>query len=135
MEIKDFTVGQRVWVKLTGNRARGKSGNELIQEWEVVSIGRKYIKAKPLGGSDWCGISFEKREYGYSDKFVEKSDYTPCYILYADRQLILDEMESEQLLNKVLYYFRGVGEKALTLEQLREINTIIFGKENDNGER
>ena len=41
MDIKDFTVGQKVYVELTGNAKRYKKEDELIEEWEVVKVGRK----------------------------------------------------------------------------------------------
>ena len=62
MDIKDFKVGQNAFVRLTGNAGKGKSGDELIEEWEVISVGRKLIKAKRMGWSDVCAITFEKRE-------------------------------------------------------------------------
>ena len=37
MDIKDFKVGQNAFVRLTGNASRGKKGDELIEEWEVIS--------------------------------------------------------------------------------------------------
>ena len=49
MDLKDFKVGQTVWVQLTGNEARGKHGDELIEEWEVVTVGKTYIHAKKNG--------------------------------------------------------------------------------------
>lgn len=49
MNIKDFKVGQTVYVQLTGNAA--KRSSECIEEWEITSVGRKYIKAgKPYNG-------------------------------------------------------------------------------------
>lgn len=40
MELKEFKVGQKVWVRCIGDSARGKTGKELIQEWVVVKIGK-----------------------------------------------------------------------------------------------
>ena len=61
MDIKDFKVGQNVFVRLTGNASRGKKGDELIEEWEIISVGRKLIKAKRKGWSDTNAVTFEKK--------------------------------------------------------------------------
>ena len=61
MEIKDFKKGQTVYIRLTGNKSRYKSGEELIEEWEIVSVGTKLIKAKKKGWSDSVARTFEKR--------------------------------------------------------------------------
>ena len=48
MEKKDFYKGQTVWVYLVGNAAlRCPSQEKRVQEWEVLSIGRKYITCCP----------------------------------------------------------------------------------------
>ncbi len=53
MKKEDFHVGQKVWVYLTRNAARWMKPEERIQEWEVVSVGRKYITvARSRGGSE-----------------------------------------------------------------------------------
>ena len=63
MDLKDFKVGQTVWIRLTGNAIRGKRGDELIEEWVIDKIGRKYITASKKTGYP-KGNVFEKRGYG-----------------------------------------------------------------------
>lgn len=128
MEIKDFKIGQRVWVKLTGNASRGKSGSDLIEEWEVVSVGRKYVKAKKVGYSHSWGIEFEKR--GYSERFVQKTNACVDYVIYESKQAILDEFEASNLERKICDFFRNCRSKNISLEQLREISKIIWGENN-----
>lgn len=125
MDIKDFKVGQTVYIRLVGDASRGKSGDALIQEWEIISIGRKLIKAKRKGLSDYFAYNFEKRERGWNDRFVEKTDTCVNYIMFADRKDIDDEMEREKLLASVSEYFRGYGEKKISLENLRKIAELI----------
>ena len=49
MKKEGFKVGQTVYVYLIGDAARRKKTDEKrIEEWEVISIGRKYIKAKKV---------------------------------------------------------------------------------------
>ena len=128
MEIKDFKVGQKVWVRLTGNASRGKNGNDLIEEWEVVSVGRKYVKAKKVGYSHSWEIEFEKR--GYSERFVQKTNTCVDYVIYESKQAILDELEASNLERKIYDFFKNYGNKNISLEQLREISKIIWGENN-----
>lgn len=126
MNIKDFKVGQTVWVKLTGNASRGKSGNDLIEEWEVVTVGKKYIYAKRKGFG-FCHIEkFEKREYGYSEKIVQKTDYCVDYILYPSKKELEEEIEREELSGEISSIFRSFARKeSFSLDQLRRIKAII----------
>lgn len=125
MDIKDFKVGQIVYIRLTGNASRGKSEDALIEEWEIVSVGRKLIKAKRKGWSDACAVTFEKREHGYRNMFIEKTDICVNFILYGSKKEIEDELEHEKLLCSISNYFRGYGEKKVSLENLRLIAEMI----------
>lgn len=125
MDIKDFKVGQNAFVRLTGNASRGKKSDELIEEWEVISVGKKLIKAKRKCWSDVYAVTFEKREYGYNGKFVEKTNTCVDYILHVSREEIEDELEREKLLDYVSNYFRDFGEKRVSLENLRKIVELI----------
>lgn len=125
MDIKDFKVGQTVYVRLTGNACRGRSENELIEEWEIIYIGRKLIKAKRKGWHDASAITFEKRDFGYNGRFVEKTVYCVDYILFASRKEIEDEIEREKLLDSISAYFRKYGDKNISLESLRKIAELI----------
>ena len=51
MRKEDFKKGQAVWLYLVGNAARGKKDKEeRIKEYEVISVGRKYITVQPKTG-------------------------------------------------------------------------------------
>lgn len=128
VDLKDFKVGQTVWVRLTGNASRGKHGNELIEEWEVVTVGKKCVHARKKG----CRftIKFEKRQYGYSESFVEKTNCCVDYILYASKDELEDEIEHMRLYNDISQVFRGYGsQNNFSLEQLRKIKAIISESE------
>lgn len=129
MNIKDFKVGQTVYVELTGNASRGKTAEQRIEEWEITSVGRKYIKAgRKSGGRIWREITFEYREsYG---RFVEKADCCIDYILYTTRQDIGRKFEKAKLLNEVESFFRDWSKpKNLSIEQLKRIKEILEEKE------
>lgn len=130
MDLKDFKVGQTVWVQLTGNEARGKHGDELIEEWEVVTVGKKYIHAKKKGY--FYPTVFEKREYGYYEKFVQKTEGCVNYILYASKTELEEELEHSRLFDEISQAFRGFGVKHnFSLEQLRKIKAIISESEGE----
>ena len=127
MELKEFSKWQKVWVKCIGNAARGKKGETLIQEWEVVKVGKKYVHAKPAE-SQWTPLVFEIREYAGKTRLVEKTTYAPNYLLYTTRKEIEDEIEAENTCRKLVQFFHQYPERNLTIEQIREIEKIVFGK-------
>lgn len=107
MNIKDFKVGQTVYVELTGNASRGKTMEQCIEEWEITSVGRKYIKAgERSDGRIWGERTFEYREnYG---RFVQKTDCCVNYILYLTKQEIEENTRKADCLMK-LERFLGIG--------------------------
>lgn len=127
MELKEFSKGQKVWVKCIGNAARGKKGETLIQEWEVVKVGKKYVHAKPAE-SQWTPFVFEIRGYAGKTRLVEKTTYAPDYLLYTTRKEVEDEIEAENTCRKLVQFFHQYPERNLTIEQIREIEKIVFGK-------
>lgn len=130
MNIKDFKVGQTVYVELTGNASRGKTPEQCIEEWEIAFVGRKYISAGKR--HETLGIvgetTFEYREnYG---RFVCKTDCCVDYILYETRQEIERKFEKSKLLNEVGTFFRDWGKpEKLSIEQLKRIKGILDEKE------
>ena len=124
MDIKDFKVGQIVWVELTGNAKRNKTQEECIEEWEITSVGKKYLEAKRKGTN--YVVKFEKRGGTYSGRFVQKTTYCIDYIIYESKQALLDTFEKRRLLDEVSEFFRGYGaSRNILLEQLRKISAII----------
>lgn len=129
MNIKDFKVGQMVYVELTGNASRGKAAEECIEEWEITSVGRKYIKAgkrhETLGIVREIAFEFED----YNERFVEKTAYySKNYILYTTRQEIEEKHEKSRLFQEIEQRFRYGSQKDISLEQLRTIHGILEGR-------
>lgn len=134
MNIKDFKVGQTVYVELTGNASRGKTPEQCIEEWEITSVGRKYIKAcKKQNGIFRFETTFEYRK-NYK-RFVEKTDCCVDYILYLERHEIEEKHEKSRLFMEVEQRFRFGLQRDISLEQLRAIHGILEGgnKENEKG--
>lgn len=129
MNIKDYKVGQTVYVELTGNASRGKTPEQCIEEWEITSVGRKYIKAgKRAYGRIWGERTFEYRE-NYK-RFVEKTDYCIGYVLYLTRQEIEKKHERNMLLNGIEKFFRDWSKpEKLSIGQLKRIKEILEEKD------
>ena len=126
MNIKDFKVGQKVFVELTGNASSGKTAEECIEEWEITSVGKKYIKAGKLSARR--GI-LNETTFEWKDtykNFVEKNDCCVNYILYAKRKEIEERQEKSRLFREISEVFtRHWARTELTLEQLRKIKKIL----------
>ena len=126
MEIKDFKEGQKVWVKLTGNAVRGKSIDKQIEEWVVVSVGRKYVTAE----NGWRKCKFETCDWN-RNCLKQVTNYCVDYLLYFSKEIIEEEIEKAKLFTEISKLFRDFGsERKFTLEQLREILKIIWGENN-----
>lgn len=126
MNIKDFKVGQTVYVELAGNASRGKAPEQRIEEWEITSVGRKYIIAvKKNPDSLLYKPVFEWSEsYG---RFVEKTRCSVNYILYPTRHEIEESREKIRLFREIERRFRRGSQRDISLEQLRAIYGILEG--------
>lgn len=124
MNIKDFKVGQTVYVELTGNAGRRKTAEECIEEWEITSVGRKVIKATKKG---WAATHFEVdfRFNDYHGKFTNSDGSCVNYILYALRQEIEDKQERNKLFAEIRECFDYRNVNIISLDQLRRIKGII----------
>ena len=126
--LKDFSKGQTVWVELTGNARRHiNKKEELIEEWEVISVGRKYVTAMRKNGND-IGVKFQETDGNYGG-LIEKSEYCVDYVLYPSKEAISDKLEKEDLVDWIKGKFSGYGNKSVySLEQLRKVKEILEGK-------
>ena len=127
MNIKDFKVGQTVYVELTGNASRGKTPEQCIEEWEITFVGRKYIRAcKKENGIFRFETTFE-----YNDcdgRFEEKTDYCINYVLYLTRREIEEKHEKSGLFREIEQRFRYGSQRDIPLERLRVIRGILEGE-------
>lgn len=123
MDIKDFKVGQTVYIELTGNAERGKVGENLIEEWQISRVGKKYIYAKK---NEYMNEIPFLKDGRYGNQWFQKTDYCVDYILYATKKELEDKLEKEQIFDEVYGFFRrydAIGK--ITLEQLKEIKRIL----------
>jgi hypothetical protein len=116
----DLKVGQMVYVKPVGNRARGIDDiMNHIKETEIVKIGTKYFYLKGF------------RDMKFSiDTMTDSLDYGYCrsYVVYTNMQQIIDEKEYYKLLGDIRKLFVEYGKPNLTLQQLRDIKDIVNGE-------
>ena len=101
MRKEDFHKGQTVWVYLIGNAARGrKTTEELIQEWEVLKVGRKYITAKSKSGG-W------EQRFDIENNFRHVYTYgTSDYELYLTKEEIYEEIERSNRIEHIKQFCR-----------------------------
>ena len=115
MEIKDFKVGQAVYV------IKYKSDNPLVEEWTVTKVGKKYLYAKSVSGFEYV---FELPFSDKNDYLVQKSEYSPDYYLYKTEEKIRARAEHKK---KVAYVREFLHYKMhlLTYEQIDGIYEIM----------
>ena len=123
MEKNDFHKGQTVWIYLVGNAARyTKTLEERIQEWKVVSVGRKYITCRDKN------CSWREAKFGIDDDFRHVYKYgTADYILYLSKEDILNEIYKNTLIsnivNTVMYNRSRI--RKMSVDDLEVINDIL----------
>lgn len=103
MQNVKIKVGQHVFAELMENAARGKTGDSLIEEWEVTKVGRKYIYAKPVGGGSFSERCFEYCDgWGYGiPAWIEKPDYSPDYALYLDKDAAYKKIMKKEMILEI----------------------------------
>lgn len=119
--LKDFSKGQTVWVELTGNARRYKNGDELIEEWEVVSVGRKYVTAK----RGYREEKFQETDANYGG-LIQKAEHCVDYVLYPSKEELSNKLEKEELISWFKSEFSGWRNKSeYSLEQLKKAKEIL----------
>lgn len=123
MEKKDFHKGQTVWIYLVGNAARGtKTLEERIQEWEVVSVGRKYITCRDNN------CSWREAKFDIENDFRHVYDRgTENYVLYLSKEDILNEIYKSTLISNIVdtVMHNKSTIRKMSVEDLEIINEIL----------
>lgn len=118
-KLSDFKVGDTVYIELQNNAARYNKPNseECIRECIVESVGRKYVTAD--------GIKFEETDRNY-DGLIQHTQYCVDFVLYDNKQTILDKFEKNKIITEWCRNYVGMNElKKLSLDKLRRILKII----------
>lgn len=102
MNIKDFKPGQQVYVVTTKHISTGgKAEIQRIEEWKIISVGRKYIKAgKELSnGEIYNEVVFEFDDS--VNQFVEKT--VDCFLTrYLCTLSEIGEVTQKWAINKAI---------------------------------
>lgn len=117
MKKEDFKVGQTVYLRLTGNAARGRTGDDLIREAKVVSVGRKYITVSP---GYYGEVKFDSE-----NNFREKTNYCVDHELFLTKQDIADDIEKDKLAILIAEKADSYKLKKYPIETLREIKRLL----------
>lgn len=126
MKLKDFKVGQTVWVYLMGTARKNKKEEEFIEEWEVTRVGKKYVYAKKKNTNS-IEVAFSKLNY-LPYHWIEKTNTLFFnYLLYGTREELEEYLEKDHLQQIISKFFQGCGGRTLSLLQLKQIEEIIDG--------
>lgn len=118
MDIKSLKVGQIVYLRAIGNNAR--RGEEMrIEEWEIKTVGRKYITVWKDKRENSC-IKFE-----IDNDYRQSMNCSANWVLYFSRQDILDEQELNELERFIRKRLSDYSRMGITLNQARGIKQIL----------
>lgn len=120
MKLKDFMVGQTVFVKTIVHCSEPWK-KERINEVVVSKVGKRYVTVKDDITSDYGW----KIQFDSFDDFKEKTEYSPTYELFLRKQDILDRWRSEYLAGKIRSKFGMYNIKDIGLRTLEEIANLL----------
>jgi len=114
--MEKLEIGKNIYLKTINNEARG--GTRII-ETKIETISKKYFTVSSLS----------RNKFRNSD-LLEETNFSQNYVVYFDKQEILDELESIKLYNIIRENFQNYahsdGSKLkVSLEQLRKISEIL----------
>ncbi len=123
MTIKDYKVGQEVFIMLSGRQGWQIDEEKDLIKCVVEKVGSKYVYAK---ANNRC----------YSEKFFqqdEKDDFLMEYNDYGDRKLLFltkeaafDYVERRRIFDGLrCAFYHSINYGRFTLEQLREVQKIL----------
>lgn len=122
IKISDFKVGQTVYIESISSNYRGLRSNNKIREDVVTEVGRKYIT-----------VGYDKFQASnldfYEGCFVQKTNYSPDFILYPSKQYMENVLYKRKLVSKTESLLSKNRLKKLSVEQLEEILKIISVEE------
>ncbi len=122
MNIKDFTVGQTVYVL---KEKRGPEREVQTKEYIVVSIGRKYLRASRDGDSRFPTEFYELEDR--KDHLREKKDWAEPLKLFPTKEALTDYIEKEMLRRWLTEAANFYNSEGYTVEQLRAVRKILEG--------
>ncbi len=116
MTIRDFAVGQTVFVMGDGRRERNKYDTTVA---EVVKVGRKYVTISGSRGTQFKETS-ASRPY-----LIENAEYGTPQMLFPSREAADEYREREELKTWVRTAAGWDKIDRYTLTQLKAVKTIL----------
>lgn len=128
--VKDFKVGDSVYIEVTGNAARDLPDDidSRIKSTTVTKIGKKYVTAK-IG--EWTTVQFEETNCNYGGGLRQHTEGCVDYILFKTKQDIYDRHEANVILNELYRVFGQHSGYHIPIDKLREIQAIVKQYEKD----
>ncbi len=117
--MSELKIGMTVWIRLIGDEARNKSGDELIKRGRVTKVGRKWFYVAQDGWDDALA-----RRVSIETKLDDQGEYVSDWKVYLNEQKLMDRMELENLRSGMRVFFNDSG-RNLSLDQLRRIKCIL----------
>jgi len=116
--MEKLVLDQPVYLKTINNEAR--SGTRII-DTKISKIDKKYF---------YCE-KFPRNKFRISD-LREETQYCQNYVVYFDKQVLLDELEIIKTYNKIRKFFECYADNVtnikMTLEQIKKIEEILENK-------
>ncbi|HET8689728.1 MAG TPA: hypothetical protein VFM18_24240 [Methanosarcina sp.] len=120
-----FTVGQKVYVRMSSSNRKVE---EKIKEYEVKSVGRKWITI----ASGWSELKFDitgrKWKSGYQ---IDGGCYSSPGLVYESREEIETQIEKDALTDQLKTLCSGYGSKFenISTENLKKAIALLKGEE------
>lgn len=108
---KDYTVGQEVALRYSGNASRRAEKNA-YRLGIITKIGTKIIYV-----NDDLKVNMETG--------MEKSNYTPNFIFYDSEQHLLDTVVNEGLIDELRKKIGRYGYPDIPLEKMKQVMAIL----------
>lgn len=110
---KDFTIGQKVWIRQENRREK-----DSLIETEIIKVGNKYVTT-------------ERGKQFKIETLIENTEYTPRKLYLSDQEFY-EEQELEENISDIRIAFGYGSPRKFTADQTRRILAIMNeGKEQD----
>lgn len=120
--LKDFKVGQKVGIQITGNaRRRNMTEEESVIEGVVQKVGRKYVT---VSSEKMLENKFRETTSNYGG-LRQHTDFCVDYMLYPTQAEALIELRRKSLQAKIRTFFSSYQDTELSFGQLDAIYKII----------
>ncbi len=111
-------IGDKIYLKPTGNRARYDSQDKSIREYEIKKIGRKYFEVWQ-DNKQWTVIKFRIEDNR------QATEYSDEWILYFSEQDAYDEEEKLEICKELRNFFDSYKRINMPLDKMKQIIDIV----------